>query len=43
MSNEAVLTEDREFVLIVTINRPDARNSVNGDVASGMADMLGLR
>jgi enoyl-CoA hydratase len=32
-----VLTERRDGVLIVTINRPDARNAVNGGVASGIA------
>ena len=32
-----VLTERRDGVLIVTINRPDARNAVNGGVANGMA------
>ena len=33
----AVLTECRGRVLIVTINRPDARNSVNAAVAAGIA------
>jgi enoyl-CoA hydratase/carnithine racemase len=32
-----VLTERRDGVLIVTINRPDARNAVNGGVANGIA------
>jgi enoyl-CoA hydratase len=32
-----VLAERRDGVLIVTINRPDARNAVNGAVAQGMA------
>ena len=40
MSDQAILTEDRDGMLIVTINRPDARNAVNGDVASGMAAAL---
>src|SRR3954469_23245411 len=40
MSDQAILTEDRDGILIVTINRPEARNSVNGDVASGMAAAL---
>src|SRR4051812_18212075 len=40
MSDEAILTEDRDGILVVTINRPDARNSVNGDVANGMAEAL---
>jgi enoyl-CoA hydratase len=40
MSDQAILTEDRHGTLIITINRPDARNSVNGDVANGMAEAL---
>ena len=40
MSDEAILTEERDGILIVTINRPDARNAVNGDVAGGMAAAL---
>jgi enoyl-CoA hydratase len=40
MSDQAILTEGRDGILIVTINRPDARNSVNGDVAEGMAEAL---
>lgn len=32
-----VLTERRDGVLIVTINRPDARNAVNAGVANGIA------
>src|SRR3954453_6397691 len=41
MSEEAILTEERDGgILIITIKRPDARNSVNGDVASGMAAAL---
>src|SRR3954453_7630087 len=40
MTDQAVLTEDRDGILIITINRPDARNSVNGDVANGMAEAL---
>jgi enoyl-CoA hydratase len=40
MSDEAILTEERDGILVVTINRPDARNAVNGDVATGMAAAL---
>src|SRR5512142_3260260 len=33
----AVLTERRERVLLITINRPDQRNAVNAAVAEGIA------
>jgi enoyl-CoA hydratase len=33
----AILTERRERVLLITINRPDARNAVNAAVATGIA------
>jgi enoyl-CoA hydratase len=33
----AVLTERRDRVLLITINRPDQRNAVNAAVAKGMA------
>jgi enoyl-CoA hydratase len=36
----AVLTERRERILIVTINRPDQRNAVNAAVAKGIAAAL---
>lgn len=37
MSDEAkVLTEVKGRTLVITINRPEARNAVNGDVASGI-------
>ena len=36
----AVLTERRGDVLVVTLNRPDARNAVNGALAQGVADAL---
>lgn len=36
-SFEAVLTEQRGNVLVVTIDRPEARNAVNGAVAAGIA------
>jgi enoyl-CoA hydratase len=37
---EAVLVETRDNVLVITINRPEARNAVNGDVAKGVAAAL---
>ena len=36
----AVLTERRERVLVITINRPDQRNAVNAAVATGIAAAL---
>jgi enoyl-CoA hydratase len=36
----AVLTERRERVLVITINRPDQRNAINGAVANGIAAAL---
>ncbi len=36
----AVLTERRERVLVITINRPDQRNAVNAAVAAGIAAAL---
>jgi enoyl-CoA hydratase len=40
MSDQAVLTERRDGVLLITINRPDARNAVNLAVAEGIAGAL---
>lgn len=41
MSDEqAVLTERRERILVITINRPDQRNAVNEAVATGIATAL---
>jgi enoyl-CoA hydratase len=37
---DAVLTEQRGNVLLVTINRPEVRNAVNGAVAEGVANAL---
>jgi enoyl-CoA hydratase len=36
----AVLTEARGHVLVITINRPDQRNAINGAVANGIAAAL---
>jgi enoyl-CoA hydratase len=36
-SDPAVLTERRERVLVITINRPDQRNAINAAVATGIA------
>jgi enoyl-CoA hydratase len=36
----AVLTDQRERVLVITINRPDQRNAINGAVATGIAAAL---
>ncbi len=38
--SEAVLTERRERILVVTINRPEQRNAVNAAVANGIAAAL---
>ena len=37
---EAVLTERRDNVLVITLNRPDARNAVNRALAEGVAAAL---
>src|SRR5439155_23340404 len=37
---QAVLTERRDNILLITPNRPDARNAVNGARAQGVADAL---
>ncbi|HEY2718520.1 MAG TPA: crotonase/enoyl-CoA hydratase family protein [Solirubrobacteraceae bacterium] len=39
---DAVLTERRGNVLLITINRPEVRNAVNGAVAEGVASALDL-
>jgi enoyl-CoA hydratase len=40
MTTSSVLTETRGAVLVITINRPDARNAVDKTVAEGMAEAL---
>ncbi len=35
-TNEAVLVEQRGRVLLITLNRPDAMNAINGDLARGL-------
>jgi enoyl-CoA hydratase len=40
MTDQAVLTERRDGVLLITINRPDQRNAVNSAVAEGIAAAL---
>ncbi len=40
MTQAAVLTERRERILLITINRPDQRNAVNAAVAQGIAAAL---
>jgi enoyl-CoA hydratase len=37
VSESAVLTERRDRLLVITINRPDQRNAVNAAVATGIA------
>ncbi|MEM7275886.1 MAG: enoyl-CoA hydratase-related protein, partial [Actinomycetota bacterium] len=37
MSDEpAVLTEKRDRVLLITLNRPDAMNAINGALSAGL-------
>jgi enoyl-CoA hydratase len=40
MPDEPVLTERRDGVLLITLNRPDARNAVNAALAEGIAAAL---
>jgi enoyl-CoA hydratase len=39
-TKEAVLVEQRDRILIITINRPEAKNAVNADVSRGLADAM---
>src|SRR3712207_1511652 len=36
----AVITDEDAGVLVITLNRPEARNAVTGEVAGGIADAL---
>jgi len=38
--SEEILTERRGRVLVITINRPEARNAVNLAVSQGLADAV---
>jgi enoyl-CoA hydratase len=38
--SDAVITEEQQGVLIVTLNRPEARNAVNAAVAAGVAEAM---
>jgi crotonobetainyl-CoA hydratase len=40
VTEPAALTERRGNVLVITINRPEARNAVNGAVSTGVGDAL---
>ncbi|MEO6859094.1 MAG: crotonase/enoyl-CoA hydratase family protein [Solirubrobacteraceae bacterium] len=40
MSEPAVLTERRDRVLVITLNRPEARNAVNAALAAGLGAAL---
>ena len=40
-SAEPVLTQVQDGVAVITINRPQARNAVNGAVARGIAAAVG--
>ena len=34
--NNAVIVERRDRVMIITLNRPDAMNAINGDLSHGL-------
>lgn len=38
--SEAVLTEQRDRVLLITLNRPEAMNAINGAVSHGLMDAV---
>ncbi|MEC9424155.1 MAG: enoyl-CoA hydratase-related protein, partial [Actinomycetota bacterium] len=37
----AVLTERHDRVLVITLNRPEAMNAINGDLSSGLWAAVG--
>ena len=39
-TEEAVLVEQRDRILVITINRPQAKNAVNAAVSRGLADAM---
>src|SRR6476661_964826 len=39
-SEEVILVEQRDRILVITINRPKARNAVNAAVSRGLADAM---
>src|SRR4051794_3849850 len=39
-SEDVVLVEQRDRILIITINRPEAKNAVNAAVSRGLADAV---
>ncbi len=39
-SEQAVLVDQRDRILIITINRPQAKNAVNAEVSRGLADAM---
>ena len=40
MNDQPVLTERRDGVLVITLNRPEARNAVNAALAHALAAAL---
>jgi enoyl-CoA hydratase len=40
VSKDVVLVEQRDRILIITINRPEAKNAVNAAVSRGLADAM---
>lgn len=39
--SDAILTERRGRVLVITMNRPEAKNAINGDLANGLFAAVG--